>query len=289
MRRDTIFYQLFVQFPTLLFDLIPNPPTSTTGYTFDSVEVKETSFRIDGVFSPPDRTRNVYFCEVQFQKDNLFYERLNSEIGIYTYRYREKFHDWRAVVIYPSRSIEQEQVVTVSEFLSSGRITRIYLDELSTVESLPIGLELMLLTTLEDEQAVATAKTLIERSQQLPVGGASLEENRRAIMEMISTIMVYRFTNLTRTEVEAMIGITLQQTRVYQDAKAEGKAEGMNEGRQAEGQSLILRLLSRRFGTVSSEVNAAVIALPLAKLEDLGEALLDFKEIDDLMNWLETN
>ena len=82
-----------------------------------------------------------------------------------------------------------------------------------------------------------------------------------------------------------MIGITLQQTRVYQDAKA----EGMNEGRQAEGQSLTLRQLSRRFGTVSSEVNAAVIALPLAKLEDLGEALLDFKEINDLMNWLETN
>ena len=139
----------------------------------------------------------------------------------------------------------------------------------------------MLLTTLEDKQAVSTAKTLIDRSQQLP--------DRRAIIEMISTIMVYRFTNLTRTEVEAMIGITLQQTRVYQDAKAEGKAEGMNEGRQAESQSLILRLLSRRFGTVSSEVNAAVIALPLAKLEDLGEALLDFKDINDLMNWLETN
>ena len=81
-----------------------------------------------------------------------------------------------------------------------------------------------------------------------------------------------------------MIGITLQQTRVYQDAKA----EGMNEGRQAEGQSLILRQLSRRFGTLSSEVNAAVFALPLARLEDLGEALLDFREINDLMNWLET-
>jgi predicted transposase/invertase (TIGR01784 family) len=281
MRRDTIFYQLFAQSPALLFDLIPNPPANIAGYTFDSVEVKETSFRIDGVFLPPENSGNIYFCEVQFQKDNLFYERFNSEIGIYTYRYREKFHDWRAVVIYPSRSVEQEQLVIISEFLASGRITRIYLDELSTVDSLPIGLELMLLTTLEDEQAVSTAKTLIERSQQLP--------DRRAIMEMISTIMVYRFTNLTRTEVEAMIGITLQQTRVYQDAKAEGKAEGMNEGRQAEGQSLILRQLSRRFGTVSSEVNAAVIALPLAKLEDLGEALLDFKEINDLMNWLETN
>ncbi len=146
-------------------------------------------------------------------------------------------------MIYPSHSVEQEQLVIISEFLTSGRITRIYLDELSAVEPLPIGLELMLLTIQPDNQAVITAKTLISRSQQLP--------DCRAIIEMISTIMVYRFTNLTRTELEAMIGITLQQTRVYQDAKAEGKAEGVNEGRQAEGQSLILRQLSRRFGTLS--------------------------------------
>jgi predicted transposase/invertase (TIGR01784 family) len=233
MRRGTIFYQLFVQSPSLLFDLIPNPPANAAEYTFDSVEVKETSFRIDGVFLPPDNSGNVYFCEVQFQPDNLLYERLNSEIGIYTYRYREQFYDWRAVVIYPSRSIEQSRLVTIDEFLASGRITRIYLDELTAIEPLPIGLELMLLTTLPDNQAVITAKTLISRSQQLP--------DHRAIIEMISTIIVYRFTNLTRTEVEAMIGITLQQTRVYQDAKA----EGVNEGRQAEGQSLILRQLLR--------------------------------------------
>ena len=135
----------------------------------------------------------------------------------------------------------------------------------------------MLLTILEDDQAVSTAKMLISRSQQL--------QDSRAIIEMISTIMVYRFTNLTRIKVEAMIGITLQQTRVYQDAKA----EGVNEGRQAEGQSLILRQLSRRFGLLPPEVSAAVTALPLVKLEDLGEALLDFTEVANLINWLETN
>ncbi len=155
MRRDTIFYQLFVQSPALLFDLIPNPPANTSGYTFNSVEVKETSFRIDGVFLPPDSSGNVYFCEVQFQQDPLLYERLDSEIGIYAYRFREKFYDWRAVVIYPSRSIEQEEVVIISEFLASGRITRIYLDELSNAEPMPIGLKLMLLTTLPDDRAVA--------------------------------------------------------------------------------------------------------------------------------------
>jgi predicted transposase/invertase (TIGR01784 family) len=230
---------------------------------------------------PPDNSGNVYFCEVQFQPDNLLYERLNSEIGIYTYRYREQFYDWRAVVIYPSRSVEQSRLVTIDEFLTSGRITRIYLDELTTVEPLPIGLELMLLTTLPDDKAVTKAKSLIQQLQQLP--------DSRAIIEMISTIMVYQFTNLTRTEVEAMIGITLQETRVYRDAKAEGKAEGVSEGRQAEAQSMILRQLSRRFGTLSPDVNALVMALPVAKLEDLGEALLDFQEIADLQNWLQAN
>jgi predicted transposase/invertase (TIGR01784 family) len=277
MRRDTIFYQLFVQSPSLLFDLIPNPPTNAAGYTFDSIEVKETSFRIDGVFLPPDNSGNAYYGEVQFQKDNLLYERLLSEISIYTYRHRDQFYDWLAIAIYPNRSVEQEQLAIVSEFLASGRITRIYLDELSTVEPLPIGLKLMLLTTLEDESAVAEAKSLIDRSQQ--------QSNSRAIIEMISTIMVYKFTSLTRTEVEAMIGITLQQTRIYQDAKA----EGVSEGRQAEGQSMILRQLSRRFGTISAEVSAAIITLPLDKLEDLSEELLDFQVITDLMNWLETN
>ncbi len=37
--------------------------------------------------------------------------------------------------------------------------------------------------------------------------------------------MVYKFGNLARDEVNAMLGIELEQTRVYQDTKAEGKAE----------------------------------------------------------------
>ncbi len=40
-------------------------------------------------------------------------------------------------------------------------------------------------------------------------------------MELITTIMIYKFTNLNRQEIEAMLGIALQQTRVYQEAKEE--------------------------------------------------------------------
>jgi predicted transposase YdaD len=33
--------------------------------------------------------------------------------------------------------------------------------------------------------------------------------------------MVYKFTNLSRQEINAMLGITLQETRVYREAREE--------------------------------------------------------------------
>ncbi len=83
MRRDTILYQLFRQSPTLLFELLSQPPIDADRYTFDSVEVKETSFRMDGVLVPPNPSGIVYFCEAQFQPNRLLYERMLSEISIY--------------------------------------------------------------------------------------------------------------------------------------------------------------------------------------------------------------
>ena len=71
---------------------------------------------MDGVFLPPDLDGIVYFCEAQFQKDEILYERMVSEISIYVYRNRERLSDWQAVAIYPSRSSEQSNTVTVREF-----------------------------------------------------------------------------------------------------------------------------------------------------------------------------
>ncbi|MCY7394326.1 MAG: DUF4351 domain-containing protein, partial [Leptolyngbyaceae cyanobacterium CAN_BIN12] len=53
--------------------------------------------------------------------------------------------------------------------------------------------------------------------------------------------------------------------------------------------NLVIRLLTRRFGAVDETVRSRIASLPLPLLEDLGEALLDFIEIEDLMNWLQTH
>ncbi|MEI3648693.1 MAG: DUF2887 domain-containing protein, partial [Dolichospermum lemmermannii FEM_B0920] len=41
MHTDTIFYQIFLTFHTLLFELLGQPPENAAGYQFTSVEVKE--------------------------------------------------------------------------------------------------------------------------------------------------------------------------------------------------------------------------------------------------------
>lgn len=62
---------------------------------------------------------------------------------------------------------------------------------------------------------------------------------------------------------------------------------GMEKGRVEGLVSLTMRLLQHRFGLLAVETQASIRALPAEALEDLGEALLDFKDLSDLQNWLD--
>lgn len=277
MRRDSIFYKLFQQYPALLFTLLTNPPENASEYKFDSVAVKEPKFEIDGVFIPPENESPgvVYFCEVQFQKDERLYERVDAETSLYFYRNRDRFSDWQVVIIYPSRNIEQSDIYPHRSFLNGGQVYRIYLDELGDIRELPLEVAVMLLTTVDKQQAPEEARYLLQRTQQ-----ENPQPSSQAIIELVTTIMMYQFEQLNQREVEEMLGITLKETRVYREIK--------QEGREAEARSLIFRLLTRRVGELSQQVRSSVENLSLEQLENLGEALLDFSSMSDLQTWLES-
>lgn len=76
--------------------------------------------------------------------------------------------------------------------------------------------------------------------------------------------------------------VDLKQTRFYQDVFTEGR----QEGRQEEGLVLILRQLQRRCGEVPPTVREQVARLDLPRLEALGEALLEFRGLADVEQWL---
>lgn len=74
----------------------------------------------------------------------------------------------------------------------------------------------------------------------------------------------------------------MRESVIYQDIRESGKAQGRRE----EAVSLILRLLNRRLGEISSTLGQQIQELSLEQLETLGEALLDFTSLTDLTAWL---
>ncbi len=80
----------------------------------------------------------------------------------------------------------------------------------------------------------------------------------------------------------------MRESVIYQEIVQVGREEGLQEGLQKE-RALILRLLTRRVGTIDDNLRSQISALPVALLEDLGEALLDFSSVADLSAWLVTH
>ncbi len=95
---------------------------------------------------------------------------------------------------------------------------RVYLNELGDIRQLPVWVALMVLTTVEEDRTMEEAWYLLSRTQQMMPRLGS-----RAIIETITTILAYRFEQLSRMEIEAMLGITPQETRLYRDIKEEGE------------------------------------------------------------------
>ena len=294
MKRDTIFYKLFRQSPTLLFELVPEIPSNAERYRFDSVAVKEPRFEIDGVLLPPEgKIAPVFFVEVQFQKDEKLYERIFAETALYFYRNCEKFSDWQVIVIYPSQSTEQSKLYPHRSLLGNGQAHRIFLDQIGSIRTQPIWVALMILTTVKANQAPAEARHIIERSTQEVDQAES-----RVIIEMVTTIISYKFKKLSTQEVEAMLDITFEETRVYQEVKEAAKKKGLEQGfergieqgieqgRREEAANLINRMLTKRFGALSDSIQASVFKLSTKRLEALCEALLDFEDLSKLVQWL---
>ena len=77
----------------------------------------------------------------------------------------------------------------------------------------------------------------------------------------------------------------MQDSVIYQDIKAQGIQEGVQQGKV----DLVLHLLKIRLGKLQSEDEVRISALSLEQLEALGVAMFDFSGSDDLLAWLSDN
>jgi predicted transposase/invertase (TIGR01784 family) len=93
----------------------------------------------------------------------------------------------------------------------------------------------------------------------------------------------------------------MRESVIYQDIIQEGLREGERvgiqkgiqqgilQGIQQADVAMVLRQLTRRLGTLDETTRTIIATLPIAKLEQLGEDLLDFQETAALDQWLNSH
>ena len=178
------------------------------------------------------------------------------------------------MLIYPQRSSEGKIDPAYEVLINSEQVKRIYLEDLAKTQTNSWGLKIFKLMIESESKAAQEAQEILREIKQetFPVSSASIEE-------LVETIIVYKFPQLSRKEIAKMLGLadSITQTRVYQ--------EGLQEGEY----KLIIKQLQHRFGELSAEEKAKIEQLSSSELESLGEALLDFTDRSNLTQWLKTN
>lgn len=272
------------------------------GYSFSAPAIKEREVRLDGLFlPPPDQVlhKPAIILEAQIKADPEFLLRLYSESALvlrHHHRQGQPLRHWRVLVICPSRDLDFGDPLPVQEFVRE-RLLWIELAPDRMPPAAPPLQRALGLLLLPVEHLPASTEAI--RSQ---AAGTPLAAD---INDVIAAILLSRFRNCTISEVCAMSGITIDDftqsvafREIYglgslqgrqegrQEGLQEGRQKGILEGRQAEAAAMALRLLQRRCGSMTPEWQSLVKALPLADLEALAEALLEFQGPEDLTAWL---
>ena len=249
-------------------------------YRFDAPELKAVNHRLDGVLWPRDSEtgspgRPVVLLEVQMHSKPGFKHRLWAQTARFAQLYPRVQH-LEVVVLVPHRRLRlgpSELPFQLEAFLAG--VHWLSLEELSQRPGLDPLICLLTLPVLPKPE--------------IPGATDQILQPRPDLLDAVLSIVGERFPHPTREEIMALINLPtdhLRHTRWGQEWIEEGRQEGEARGRAAEAAAVALRLLNLRCGSLREASTARVEALPLAQLEALTEALLDFNGPDDLTVWL---
>ena len=275
---DKLFFWLFQERTDRLLPLVTSLLADMEGYTFAAPVIKEREVRIDGLFLPPPEhlyDKPALIMEAQMAAKPDFFLRLYNESSLllwHQHRQGQPLRYWRVLVICPSRYLNFGDPLPVAEFLRE----RVHWIELAPERMPPFAPPLQKalgLLLLPEQQLPASSAAIRRQAASAPLA-AEMDD-------VIAAILLSRFNGRSITDICAMGGITLDD---FTKSVAYREIYGM--GQQAEATSMILRQLQRNCGPLSPEQQTQIQALPLAELEALAEALLDFQGAADLSAWL---
>src|SRR4051794_40748375 len=129
MKSDHWFYRVFRECPWLSHRLLGIPEDKANKYQFHADDLKEVSLRLDGILRPAAPTDVTIFLEAQLYRDAEFYRNWMAKIMLYAHQHRIE-GEWRGLVLFGNRSHEPVLSHGIEEWIGSGRIHRVYLEEL---------------------------------------------------------------------------------------------------------------------------------------------------------------
>jgi predicted transposase YdaD len=215
--------------------------------------------------------------------DPGFHHRLAAQ----TFRFLQlhpAIEHWRVVVITPHQRLNLGPITPLRGFLET--VHWVSLDALAQVQSLDAAIDLLTLPVRSEQELGERCRRILTQ--------------RRDLEPVVLSMLFERFSQLSREEILMIVGLPLQELRHTravqeileegrQEGRQEGREEGLEAGRQQEAAALALRQLTRRFGEVDERSRVRIAAMPLPRLEQLAEDLLDFAVPDDLLAWFADN
>ncbi|MFN9558813.1 MAG: DUF2887 domain-containing protein [Dolichospermum sp.] len=283
MKTDKLFYRIFLNQPGLISELVSGIPPDCE-FEYSAPVIKENETRLDGLLTPVNKKTDfpLIFLEAQMQRDQKFYGRYFRGIFSYLEQYETK-RSWQGLLIILNNRLDLGSEIPYQNLLNN-QVERLYLEDLLDKENLSPNLAILRLIIIPKAQAGVEARQILNK--------ATTETEYKLKLDLVEAILVNKFNELSIEEIQKMLNLReadVTQTRFYQEVlergEKSGEERGVQKGLQEGEANLVMRLLNRRCGNISEDLENQVRSLSIRQLESLGEALLDFKGISDLENW----
>ncbi len=285
MRTDPLFYELFQVCPQIFFEIVQVTPLCP--YRFESITVKATEKRIDGVLEPTIQGLPIYFAEVQAFPDTEIYWRVLRECSTY-FEQRPKLKDteWYAFVIWLDE--DDDKGFKNSTIYDEQKIQRIrsahLLDILRKLPNHSLALTVLRPLIVDNEQEIRqNISNWVEQIHQM--ADLSAEVEQRLLMVMTQFIEE-KFKTLNYEELCKMLKLTpFEETTTF----VETYQRKLQKDLQIYSIEKLIKQIKRKFKFAESTIaklDTRLRQLTLKDLDNLFESIFDLSTLRDLNAWI---
>ena len=277
MKTDALFYELFQAAPQTFFELMQITPPCP--YRFESITVKTSEKRIDGILEPTATGEPIYFLEVQAFPDKTIYWRAMREVATY-FEQRPDLIDsrWQAVVLWLDKG-DDPGLKTLKLLGRKPKPCLVASDLLALLQKLDKQAlaRSVLHPLLAASEAEVTQNVVqwVETIRQTPNLDAGTEEK---LISVMSQLIEQKFRTLTYKELSRMLQLTpLAETISGQELIQEQLTD------------VLIRQIRRKF-TIAEDL-AEVVSRELEKLDvdnlkQLFDDIFDIDTFEQLEQWI---